>query len=248
MSFIHNRVRLFAIALIGAMLTAGSVFAADLDKTQAETVSELNYKAGLAYLLKDPAPAPGEKGIHFASIIHDSLFPRYDNALELSRIRDSYSMGLASRYQNGASNFAERPGENSVTERLYSESVAKEQTYFLMTRMALQVKAVAQIRDMLEPFSKPIEIYSGKDGGMSASFFGAKQGGQEAATRALGVNLAVSANNNLDVMLDIGQSWRLSYFDGSMLDLRYASPGSPHFFGFRTMGSEAFSLMYGVSF
>ncbi|MBI5816445.1 MAG: hypothetical protein HZB29_12640 [Nitrospinae bacterium] len=205
---------------------------------------ELDYRKGLSYLLKESAPAPNDEKARVSEFIRKSLLSRDDGAARISRMKQSYSSAMS------AVNLSreDRTSIESRAEINYSENMAKEQAYQLLGRMALQFDTVAKLRDVLEPMSRPIQIYS--DGGnASAEFFGFGEGNsEERGEKVLGVGVALSSRMNLDVTLDIGHAWRLSYFDGTVMDLRYTAPKSNHIFGVRSMGGEAFSLMYGFSF
>lgn len=140
------------------------------------------------------------------------------------------------------------PEAMSVSERERDEAMAREEAYRVMANMVLSIDAVARMREMLEPFTRPVEVYKGDDGSVTTSYFGQAGGSPEDNVRLFSVNVGLSASHNLNLMVDIYDSVRLSYTDGRRMEMNYSAADSQHGFGIAQEDMDKLFLIYRFRF
>ena len=232
-----------AALVIGAgMLILGSAgedmmaFAESADNVAIISGITPEVKTALFYLAD---PVSGHKGVFdgdpgWRGWLHKSIFP------------DS---GLADKTEKDIRVYWILSGESerlSVGERMRREDMAREEAYKVMANMAMSFEPVAKLRDMIEPFTKPVEVYKAADGEVTTSYFGQSGGGN--GTRLFAVNVGLSASHNVNLMFDVYETFNVSYIDGRRLEMSYAEKGSAYAIGFQQEDMDKFMLIYRFRF
>ncbi len=181
------------------------------------------------------------------SFINKSLFPNIDE-LSSGQENEFFNMKLlASDFEtlklSGATSW-----DMSLTERKARESAAKDQAYRVMSNMLFSIKPVARLRDMLEPYTRPLELYQSKNGTISPNYLGQKISHSTGDVRIFAVTLGVSPSHNLNVMADIYDRFTVSVLDGNRLITHYLIPESGHKIGFETNTRSELLFIYSMEF
>lgn len=135
----------------------------------------------------------------------------------------------------------------TVTEMKIRETLARDEAYRIMSNMILSVDFVARLRDALEPYTRPLEVYEDGDGGLSPSYFGA-DGKRKNARQVFALNVGISSSHNLNMMANIYDSFQVSLMDGTRLVARYTYPESGYRIGLESDNRNELLIRLGGSF
>jgi hypothetical protein len=128
-----------------------------------------------------------------------------------------------------------------------SESTARSEIYRVFSTALLNYGPIAQLRKMLEPYTKPLEIRKSRSGQISSSFFGHSAGtgfaNNDRGSNVFSMTFSLSGNNNLNVAFRLYDNVTLSFREGRTLDLRYRLPKSGTSFGLMAEEQKGYFVM-----
>jgi hypothetical protein len=108
----------------------------------------------------------------------------------------------------------------SLNERRMRELVARDQAYRIVSNMVLSIDFVAHIKDTIEPYTRPVEVYEGVDGKMITNYFGASDRFSKNRKKVFAMSLGISPSHTLNFMADIFD-FQLSLLDGNRILAQY---------------------------
>ncbi|MBI4829612.1 MAG: hypothetical protein HY804_12545 [Nitrospinae bacterium] len=137
-------------------------------------------------------------------------------------------------------------GGDSLTELRFREALARDHAYQAASGMLMQIKVVARLRDALEPYTRPFELYRTEAGEMVPAYF-AGAGEAPAGERMFSLILGISPAHNLNVMTHFAGGMEMSLIDGTRFIALYPM-GDNVKVGFERDQSDATLLRFGVDF
>lgn len=207
--------------------------------------------ATVTALLDDPLKENAAPRSFWRDLFQRSVFPNTEGT-------DALDQWVSSRFATNYSNYSnydvDARGENpSLTqaERDREKDLAREQSYAVLSNMALKLKPIAQLRSALEPFATPVKVYKTGDGGVDTELFSGYNSEKHRAgkdVKLFSLGFSVSASHNLNLSMDIGERLKVSFTDGSRIDARYMFSNGTQTIGFKEEGGDKFYLVYGLDF
>ena len=141
---------------------------------------------------------------------------------------------------------ADGAGADSLTELRFREALARDHAYQAASGMLMQIKVVARLRDALEPYTRPFELYRTDAGEMVPAYF-AGAGEAPAGERMFSLVLGVSPSHNLNVMTHFSGGIEMSLIDGTRFIALYPM-GENVKMGFERDQSDTTLFRFGVDF
>jgi len=125
---------------------------------------------------------------------------------------------------------------------------AKDQVYRIMSDTIFAVKPIKRLREAVEPYTRPLEVYRGADGALSPSYFG-RAGGGGAGVKVFAMNIGLSSRHNLNYMISFYDTVQISLLNGTRLITQYKFAGGGHQMGFEADGGNSLLLFrYALKF
>lgn len=128
------------------------------------------------------------------------------------------------------------------------ESVARGETYRILGDMIVEVDAIRELKERLEPIFKPIELYENEGDSYKASYFGSGAEGGKSGERVLSVNLGVSSSHNLNAVISFYDRTTLSFSDGNTMEISYFSKNRKSDFGLQVKGKDSIAFIASANF
>lgn len=239
-----------AFGIVGAVVIAGFLCAvhtacANQSNSPASTQKMVNnsVKTGLLYLA-DTSISTDKQESGWRKTLRKSLFPDTGSSYISNELT---AMALipdlkASPYDNNGSLFMADRERNRLAVK------ARGEAYRVTAEMILALRPIAKLKEAIEPFIRPLEVYKGESGDITTKYFGAGDTHQKNSVKVFSLNFGVSASNSINMGMAFYKTVELAFFDGNKVELNYAPSGSSHKIGIREKGLDQVLLVYGFRF
>lgn len=243
--------RAILLALTGLVLTGSAAWAqGQLNGHDGTAASPAGRRSASLSMLDDPAADPAanfRKESWLRQFIDRNIFDKLqDTGSDVDYDLIVHKLAPSADHMDIFA-FTDRLGRRmTVTEMKMRETLAKDEAYRIMSNMILSVDFVARLRDALEPYTRPLEVYEDGDGGLSPSYFGG--GKRENAGQVFALNVGISSSHNLNVMANIYDNFQISLMDGTRLVARYVSQEDDYRIGLESNTRDELLVRLGGSF
>jgi len=235
--------------IVGWMAGAVPAAAGDTESRKAMAYTSSNSASAYLRIFPRERETSSDEALGWKAWLSKSLF---SSPGEIQKIEKNLRMGMTSANAPGMPYYMremEERGAYSISRRKVMEDRAREEVYRVASNMVLSLEPVARLRDIVEPLTKPVEVYRSGNGSISSSYFGrAGRKAAEDSVKVFGLTLAVSARHNINLIVDLYERVKVSYVDGRVIEASYSARGGAHRFGFKGEDMDRMYLIYKFGF